>query len=108
MGKLACALMVAMGLVSAVSPSFAEQISNVSVASKNKDVRTTGSSDTGVGISVFGLGSGNVSHGGSATANVGSVVIEKGTKADHISVASENTNIRTTNAQANVGSVIVK
>jgi len=107
MMKVAYMLMVAVGVLVVGSPSFA-QVSNVSVASKNTDVTTKGSSNTSVGASLFGIG-GNVSHDGPGTvSNVGSAVIEKGTKADHISVASENTNIRTTNAQANVGSVVIK
>lgn len=106
MGKLACALMVAMGIFSAVSPSFA-QVSNVSVASENKDIRTESTAKTTASASILGFG-GNVSRGGSATANVGSVSIANGVKADHISVASKNTNVRTINAEANVGSVVMK
>lgn len=106
MGKLACALMVAMGIFSVVSPSVA-QVSNVSVASENKDIRTESTAKTTAGASFMGIG-GNVSRGGASTANVGSVVIANGVKADNISVASKNTNIRTINADANVGSVVMK
>ena len=106
MVKVVYMLMVAMGLFSAVSPSFA-QVSNVNVASENTDIRTTSTAKTTASASVLGFG-GNISRGGSATANVGSVVIANGVKAENISVASKNSNVRTTNAEANVGSVVVK